>query len=482
MHPALRYYYYTSGGSDPVTQVTFEEAGTGAALASVGNLTPSLPVTGLQAGDIFIAHVAIRNITVAINTPSGWTAIKELVDANGAGVGHHIAFYKIADGTESGNLTITFTTDTIDVKLARVYRFRGSSVDTLFGTKVVNGGGGTTTLSAPTVVAPAKSLAICLTYETDNNSFTEFTGETGGDWTLPTAVFSTGLGADSLLALQVATMASDGTISGGSTTMAAAATWSNLGFALQGSSLNETPSVQSGRFYAITLSQSNGNGQASVSDIAATGRTELLAVIPRSYVWWEGDNGVGWQPLQAGVNACTNANQFGPIISMAYAEHLKYPSVDKFYVIHAVGGTAMTAWTTGGLSNIFLARYNAAMEYLTPTVNVGIATVHGETDSASPAGAAAYEVNEDTAISNLFAATDFTDAFVLQVHDFLPAGTYTQKAVVQGAKVNNDANGNYGANGGLAPAPTGSVIQGDNVHYNAAGVIAAGENLSDIMP
>jgi hypothetical protein len=471
--------WYGSGGGAP-EQVAFQEAGAGAALASVGNLTPSLPVTDLLEGDIFIAHVGIRNTAVAINTPSGWTTIKEAIDANGAATGHHTAFYKVADGTETGNLTITFTTDTTDVKLARVYRFRGSAGDTLFGTKVTNGGGGSTTLSAPTVVCEAKSLAICLTYETDNNTFTEFTGETGGDWTLATAVFATGLGADSLLALHVATMDSAGTITGGTTTMAANATWGNLAFALERTSIT-APSAQTGRLYGISISQSNGNGQASVSDIAATGRTELLSVIPRSYVWWEGANGVGWQPLQAGVNGSTNANQFGPIISMAYAEHVKYPSVDKFYVIHAVGGSTISVWNSS-LKNFFFAKYNAALAYLTPTVFVGVATFHGESDAANEAASLAYEANEQTGLTDIRSATDFDDFYVLQLHNFLPAGSFPYDGNIQTAKTNNDTNGHYGASGGLAAAPTGSVIQGDNVHYNALGVINAGDNISTIMP
>lgn len=478
----LNWFLSGSSTEPPAIQVTFQQAGTGSALASVGDLTPSYPVTGVQEGDIFFCHAAVRNLTTVFKTPTGWTLVGGQPDTNNAG--NSWLFYKVATGSESGNLTLTTIADATDVKLARIYRFRGAAGSLLFGANTLNNGSGSTTLSAPTVVGTQDlGLAICFTYEADNNSFADFSGETGGDWAQPVAQFATSLGSDSILAIHTATMATAGTISGGSTTMAASASWNNRAFVLYRTSI-AAESVRSGRLYGISLSQSNGNGQASVSDIAATGRTELLSVIPRSYVWWEGTNGVRWQPLQAGVNANTLGTAFfGPIISMAYAEHLKYPNVDKFYVIHAVGGSSMTNWLGAtGLHNFFKAKYDAAMEYLTPTDYVGVATFHGETDAASAPGSAAYEANEATGMTELFAETSFTRAFVLQLHNFLPIGTFPHKAVIMTAKTNNAGAGTYGTGGGLGTAPTGSVIQADNVHFNALGVINAGDNISAIMP
>lgn len=474
---------YYSGSSSPTPpepdpiQVTFEGEGTGSALASIANLTPSYPVTGLAAGDIFFCHAAIRNLTTVFETPSGWTLVGGLPDSNNAG--NSWLFYKVADGTETGNLTLTTIGDTIDVKLAKIYRFRGAAGSNLFGTNVTNTGSGSTTLSAPTVVGTETlGLAVCFTYESDNNGFTEFTGESGGDWTIPGTNFATSLGADSLLSLQTAVLASPGTISGGSTTMAASASWINRAFVLYRSDIAEE-TVRSGRLYGITYSQSNGDGEANAADIPG-GRPELTQVIPRSYVWWEGPNGVRWQPLEAGVNACTGAGQFGPVISMAYAEHLKYPNEDKYYIIHAVGGSTIAAWNTS-LKDQWQAKYDAAIEYITPTEFVGIATFHGESDSASAVGSAAYEAAEDTGISGVFANTGFTRAFVLQVHDSLPPGTFLYTADVQAAKVANEAAGNYGVGGALVSA-VGLGVQGDFVHLTAQGYIDAGERMSDVMP
>lgn len=456
------------------TQVTFQEAGTGSALASVGNLTPSFPVTGLAANDLFILQVGIKNAAVAINTPSGWTAITEAKDVNSAALALHMLFYKVATGSESGNQTVTFTTDVTDVKMARIYRFRGGAVSELFGTKVTTAGTGSATLSAPTVVCTAKSLACCFTYEADNNTFPAFTGETGGDWDLPVAIFTTPLGSDSTIALHTATMDTAGTITGGSTTMQASATWGNLSFALKGTSFLSAPTSYSGYLYGIG-GQSNANGEAAVASIS--GRPELLEVIPRSYIWWEGVNGVGWQPLQAGVNGNTDISKFGPIISFAYAEHVKYPNVDKFYVIHAVGGSSMATWVSS-LINFFKAKYNAATANLTETAFKTYSWIHGETDAANDAASTAYEGNEDTFMTDIFASTSFTSASVVQLHESLPAGVYLYDQRIRDAKTANHSGGNYGATGSLVSV-TGLTLAGDNIHYNAAGLIGLGENISD---
>lgn len=229
-----------SGGAPTpsLTQVTFQEAGTGSALAGVGDLTPSFPVTGVQAGDIFILHASIRNPFVTINQPSGWTPIATQLDIAGVALAVHSVFYKIATGSETGNLTVTFTVDSVEVKCARIYRLRGGTVTTLISGGSIGGGTATMTIGAPTVVCTAKSMAISLIYEADNQAFLEYTGETGGDWSLATALFSTPLGADSILGIMVATMASAGTITGGSTTYSPLnATWGSYNFCLQGSNV-----------------------------------------------------------------------------------------------------------------------------------------------------------------------------------------------------------------------------------------------------
>lgn len=233
-----KWWWWIGGSGAALAQVTFEQAGTGSALASVGDLTPSFPVTGVQAGDIFILHASIRNPFITINQPAGWTPVATQLDIAGVALAVHSIFYKIATGSETGNLTVSFTVDSTDVKCARIYRLRGGTVTTLISGGSTGGGTGTMTIAAPTVVCTAKSLAISLIYEADNQAFLEYTGETGGDWSLATALFSTSLGADSILGIMISTMSSAGTISGGSTTYSPLnATWGSYNFCLQGSNV-----------------------------------------------------------------------------------------------------------------------------------------------------------------------------------------------------------------------------------------------------
>ena len=60
-----------------------------------------------------------------------------------------------------------------------------------------------------------------------------FAGETGGDWTLATAIYETATGTDATLGLMIAAMPSAGTINGGSDTITSIG-WGVIGFALIG--------------------------------------------------------------------------------------------------------------------------------------------------------------------------------------------------------------------------------------------------------
>jgi len=75
-------------------------------------------------------------------------------------------------------------------------------------------------------------LAINLIGVNDDNVIGAFTGETGGDWTLA-KTFAALAGTDGAVALETATIAAAGTITGGSYTMAVADPWGCIGFALR---------------------------------------------------------------------------------------------------------------------------------------------------------------------------------------------------------------------------------------------------------
>ena len=98
---------------------------------------------------------------------------------------------------------------------------------------VVNGSG-----RPPRSPTPASSrlgadrLALQFVGVDDDNPLGPFTGMSGGTWAEAVAEFASATGTDGAIQLQTATIASAGTIDGGSFTMAAADNWGVIGFAL----------------------------------------------------------------------------------------------------------------------------------------------------------------------------------------------------------------------------------------------------------
>ncbi|MGQ9461139.1 MAG: hypothetical protein ACUVRA_07920 [Candidatus Bathyarchaeaceae archaeon] len=204
-------------------QVTYVSAGTGS--GTTGNPTPAYP-TGLQANDLILLQVTVRDTTTTPTTPAGFTL---LYGPDSTGTGRQWIYYKFSDGTESGTITITIGGTVC--KVARMYAFRNVAPSNFteegeFGTGIGD------TISAQSVTTTdAKRLAVSFVFVNDNNAVGSFTGETGGDWT-EAAEFRTTAGSDGCIQLQTAIMASAGTISGGSYTMGAADPWGVRAFAL----------------------------------------------------------------------------------------------------------------------------------------------------------------------------------------------------------------------------------------------------------
>lgn len=84
-------YYHSTGG-----------------IATGNGASISVPYPeGIEEGDMLILHVLTKSGTMKINQPSGWFA------TYGGNIGSVVAFVnyrKFTDGTETGNLTVTFTT------------------------------------------------------------------------------------------------------------------------------------------------------------------------------------------------------------------------------------------------------------------------------------------------------------------------------------------------------------------------------------
>lgn len=475
--------WWSNNSSGQVAQVAFQEAGDGVAIASaVTNLAAPLPVTGLQAGDIFFLQVGVQSTNGQVSTPAGWTL---WITNQSSSVGHQWVFYKRSDGTESGNVTVPMLVNVANVKLARVYRFRGgeSLEDPFLGNGGVTLPGvanistiNTTTITAPTLPGVAKSLGVCFTYVVDDATFPAFTGETNGDWIMPTPIYLTTIGSDSALGLQTNTFSSSVTVSGGTSTSDRSATYVQIAATLLSTDI-EVQLAMTGRLYE-RAGQSNLAGRGVCGDIV--GRPELLLAIPRSYIWWYSNTGgYKWRPVQACVNGSDVDGQFGSLPSFAYAEHIKYPTVDKFYVSAGLGGTTIAQWNSTLFPRTFMQRHNAALQTLTPTVWAGITWMQSENDALSDALGIAYEAAEQTLMASFFANTSHTQCYVVQLHN-LPTGSFPGRPEVQTSKSNNFANGHYGAGvnvGALIIPP-----ECTDLHFPAMQYVTIGESESVVYP
>jgi hypothetical protein len=206
-------------------QVTFVSAEGGAAVTGT-NLKVNYPKNN-QAGDLILLQIMVRDTSNAPTPPSGFTL---LFGPDSSGTGQQWIYYKFSTGSETGSLSLTIAGSAL--KMARMYSFRNVAL-TSFNEDGGFGTGSTKTISAQSVTTlDSKRLAVSFIFVTDDNDVNAFTGETGGDWKEAKDQFKSGSGNDGSIDLQTATMASTGTISGGSFTMKNNASWGVRAFAL----------------------------------------------------------------------------------------------------------------------------------------------------------------------------------------------------------------------------------------------------------
>jgi len=179
----------------------------------------------LQAGDLIILQVTVRDYTNIPATPARFTFLCFELAVSGI----QYIYYKFSDGTESGTLTITIGGNTCH--MGRMYAFRNA-----VSTEAISSvsGQGATIWSQPVTTSGKNELAVCLVYVCDDNDVGSFTGETGGDWTETVPEFKTTAGLDGCIQIQTASMPSPGTLTQGSYTMTAADPWTVLVLALRG--------------------------------------------------------------------------------------------------------------------------------------------------------------------------------------------------------------------------------------------------------
>lgn len=211
-------------GQRTPSQVTFQAAGTGSGVT--GNPTPSYP-SGLQADDLILLQVTVRDTSNTPTTPAGFTL---LYGPDSTGTCRQWIYYRFATGSESGTITVNIGGS--NCKMTRMYSFRNVALSS-FTEGGGFGSGSSSTINAQSVTTTdTNRLAVSFVFVNDDNAVGSFTGETGGDWTEAASEFTTTAGLDGCVQLQNAPMTSAGTISGGSYSMSSDP-WGVRAFALK---------------------------------------------------------------------------------------------------------------------------------------------------------------------------------------------------------------------------------------------------------
>lgn len=191
---------------------TYVSAGTGAT-ADTAALDVPYPAT-VNANDLLVLHHIMRDGGHTVTTPGGWGVLQATIDNTFTIFGS--LYGKVAAGTETGNLTVSITGGTA-ITVARIYRFTSNAV-TSYSEGLSNSGIGdasATVTDAGVTTLGANRLACNFVATSGDTPIGDFTGETGGDWVEAAEFDATGVGQ---IQLQTATIASAGTINGGTLT------------------------------------------------------------------------------------------------------------------------------------------------------------------------------------------------------------------------------------------------------------------------
>jgi hypothetical protein len=192
--------------------------GAGAGDELSASLTTALdcPYPGsLLSGDLIILQVAARGSQADIASISGFTRLYPASGQDAYLNANQTLWYRFSNGTETGNVSINLTA-AANAGACRMYSFRGVVTSSFTeAASVVNLPAGAS-VTAPTVATTGQGrTAVVFSVLDDQTGMGTFSGETGGDWTEPTAEYFTGIGSNLSIQLQTATMQSGGTISGG---------------------------------------------------------------------------------------------------------------------------------------------------------------------------------------------------------------------------------------------------------------------------
>jgi len=230
--------------------ISFVTASTGATDAGgAWSYTTSAPSA---AGNIIIVQVLQDGVSSSSAiTISSATNVENLAGtdnvfttiASGQAVGSTLGYQYLFIGRalNTSAIVITGANSGADDIYVRAYEFSGVSLGTTLATVIENSTAGsfangnalsTTCSDTGVTTLGTNRLALNFVALTDDAmGLAAFAGETGGDWALATAIYETATGTDGTLGLMSATIASAGTINGGSDTISLIS-WGVVGFAL----------------------------------------------------------------------------------------------------------------------------------------------------------------------------------------------------------------------------------------------------------
>lgn len=225
----------------------FVGAGTGVVITT-GNA--DVTKTGATVGNVIVYHqfidgtsstgvptVSDSSVENLAGTNNALTDVSGLLDVGSPAAAKHRVYMGRAKST---TVTINQSTSGNDM-YCRVYEFAGVHTGTSLSDVIENGSAGlaqtvngtsTTITDCDVITLGADRLALNFVGVNDDNTLDAFSGQSGGTWAEAVAEYAESTGTDAALGLQSATMASAGTIDGGSDTMAASDAWGVIGFAL----------------------------------------------------------------------------------------------------------------------------------------------------------------------------------------------------------------------------------------------------------
>lgn len=205
-------------------------------------------------GNVMICQILLDSTESGTIASSGTTGLVDLAGTAGVlttigvfDVGSAVAarqylFIGRVSSTGSG-VNAAFTNSGTGDVWVRLYEFADVHTGTTLSDVIENGSAGSTTNTAGTsatiddaavTTLGADRLALNFVAGNDDNALDAFTGMSGGTWAEAVAEFASATGTDGVIGLQTATIASAGTIDGGTDGWADAAdSWGVVGFALK---------------------------------------------------------------------------------------------------------------------------------------------------------------------------------------------------------------------------------------------------------